>query len=653
MSRTLVGSHPRSQANARARHERCLWIRVSFFARGVPRVASVLPPHLPYFTPSFAPPRARAVLLHSRLQRSSDRRSAPLAPSQGVPGTAARVRGARLRRRQHRRHGRDARAVPQGDAADRPRRHARRLRPRRRRAVPRGVATHALSAPRRHRRAPGGLHRPARASARADQAIRGGADIVVAERPADAPTVPQPVRTLRRVAPWLVRPFVSVAGVRDPFGSLRLYRVSVIRDLIKERGDAPLLAGEGWAANVDLLAARGAARAPHRDRGARAALRRALARDARPRLDRRHAPAAVRARRARSERPRRARMTLASPTALARRSRSRSCSPRHAALAQDAARACPCRSASASASSTTCGSASSTSAAAHGSRRRCRTCAGARPGTPSSRCRAAPSSTASTTGTRAGSTRAPATRCASGRTSTRAAATSSATSRSFPSAPSTPRTARTRAAERAAIRSTTASFLYFLRTIPLDVGETYTFDRYFRPDRNPVTIKVLRTERIRVAGRRVRRHRRAADHQDQGHLLRERPRRGLAFGRREPHHAADEVEVCRSAPSTCTSNRTVQPRRRDERPTVAPDAGSALGEADLSAVRTVPVARAPEQGERRASSRSRPPTIARSPRSSRAPRRSRRARLPRRRRRHRRRGATRSAASSSCSADTS
>ncbi len=42
------------------------------------------------------------------------------------------------------------------------------------------------------------------------------------------------------------------------------------------------------------------------------------------------------------------------------------------------------------------------------------------------------------------------------------------------------------------------SFLYFLRTIPLTVGETYTFERYFRPDRNPVTIRVLRKERIQV-----------------------------------------------------------------------------------------------------------------------------------------------------------
>jgi hypothetical protein len=42
------------------------------------------------------------------------------------------------------------------------------------------------------------------------------------------------------------------------------------------------------------------------------------------------------------------------------------------------------------------------------------------------------------------------------------------------------------------------SFLYFVRTVPLEVGQTYHFDRYFRPDRNPVTIKVLRKERIKV-----------------------------------------------------------------------------------------------------------------------------------------------------------
>ena len=81
----------------------------------------------------------------------------------------------------------------------------------------------------------------------------GGSDVVVAERPADALSVPQQVRTLRKMAPWVVRPFVSIAGVRDPFGSLRLFRVSVIRDLVKERGDQPLIVGEGWSGNVDML----------------------------------------------------------------------------------------------------------------------------------------------------------------------------------------------------------------------------------------------------------------------------------------------------------------------------------------------------------------------------------------------------------------
>jgi len=42
------------------------------------------------------------------------------------------------------------------------------------------------------------------------------------------------------------------------------------------------------------------------------------------------------------------------------------------------------------------------------------------------------------------------------------------------------------------------SFLYFLRTIPLVVGQTYDFNRYFRPDRNPVRIRVLRKEHIDV-----------------------------------------------------------------------------------------------------------------------------------------------------------
>jgi hypothetical protein len=42
------------------------------------------------------------------------------------------------------------------------------------------------------------------------------------------------------------------------------------------------------------------------------------------------------------------------------------------------------------------------------------------------------------------------------------------------------------------------SFFYFVRTMLLEVGNTYSFDRYFRPDRNPVTIEVLRREKVKV-----------------------------------------------------------------------------------------------------------------------------------------------------------
>lgn len=82
--------------------------------------------------------------------------------------------------------------------------------------------------------------------------FEGGADVVVAERPRNV-AAPQPVRRLQRVAPWVLRPFASVPGVTDLFGALRLYRVSLFRDLLKEQPDVPLVLGSGWGANADLL----------------------------------------------------------------------------------------------------------------------------------------------------------------------------------------------------------------------------------------------------------------------------------------------------------------------------------------------------------------------------------------------------------------
>ncbi len=42
------------------------------------------------------------------------------------------------------------------------------------------------------------------------------------------------------------------------------------------------------------------------------------------------------------------------------------------------------------------------------------------------------------------------------------------------------------------------SFLYFVRSIPLEVGKEYSFQRYYKPDKNPVKIKVVRRETVKT-----------------------------------------------------------------------------------------------------------------------------------------------------------
>jgi hypothetical protein len=43
-----------------------------------------------------------------------------------------------------------------------------------------------------------------------------------------------------------------------------------------------------------------------------------------------------------------------------------------------------------------------------------------------------------------------------------------------------------------------AAFFYFLRTIPLEMGKSYKYDRYFRKELNPVTIKVAKREKLEM-----------------------------------------------------------------------------------------------------------------------------------------------------------
>jgi len=45
-----------------------------------------------------------------------------------------------------------------------------------------------------------------------------------------------------------------------------------------------------------------------------------------------------------------------------------------------------------------------------------------------------------------------------------------------------------------------AAFFYFVRITPLEVGKKYTYNRYFRKDKNPVTIEVIKREKMELPG---------------------------------------------------------------------------------------------------------------------------------------------------------
>ena len=81
--------------------------------------------------------------------------------------------------------------------------------------------------------------------------FEGGSDIVLAER-TDA-SQPAQVERLRKFAPWALKFSIAVAGIADPFASYRLYRISLIREMIKASPDKPLVTNDGWAANVEML----------------------------------------------------------------------------------------------------------------------------------------------------------------------------------------------------------------------------------------------------------------------------------------------------------------------------------------------------------------------------------------------------------------
>ena len=80
--------------------------------------------------------------------------------------------------------------------------------------------------------------------------FEGGADIVAAKQ--ELNDAPPAVRRLRRFADWIQRT-VPRTDADDPFTTYRLYRISVLREMLKAIGDQPVITSTGWAANMELL----------------------------------------------------------------------------------------------------------------------------------------------------------------------------------------------------------------------------------------------------------------------------------------------------------------------------------------------------------------------------------------------------------------
>jgi glycosyltransferase involved in cell wall biosynthesis len=86
------------------------------------------------------------------------------------------------------------------------------------------------------------------------KAIEGGADLVAGSLDPTRERPPGPVRLARRLARWVLGRGARRAPVADPLSGFRAYRVVVLKKALRELAEGePLLSGDGWSANVELL----------------------------------------------------------------------------------------------------------------------------------------------------------------------------------------------------------------------------------------------------------------------------------------------------------------------------------------------------------------------------------------------------------------
>lgn len=85
--------------------------------------------------------------------------------------------------------------------------------------------------------------------------MEGGADVVGASAVEAGPQHSRALRWSRRGLPWLLGRAAFPREIRDPFSGFRAYRVSVLKRALGEREGKPLLTGQAWAANAELLLA--------------------------------------------------------------------------------------------------------------------------------------------------------------------------------------------------------------------------------------------------------------------------------------------------------------------------------------------------------------------------------------------------------------